>query len=75
VWVATGQGGAIVRLDGDDGSITERVDAVAPFVSSLCLGGLDGRDVVVTTAGGDSGGTVWRGRAPVAGVRVPAAVI
>lgn len=75
VWVATGQGGGLVRLDPDDGSVTAREDAIAPFVSSLAFGGADLRDVVVTTAGGPSGGAVLRGRTPVPGVRVPEAVI
>lgn len=75
VWVATGQGGGLVRLDGDTGAVTERIDGVAAFVSSIALGGRDGRDVVVTTAGDEHGGAVWRGRAPVPGVSVQAAVI
>ncbi len=75
VWVATGAGGGLVRLDPDDGSVSARVDGLAPFVSSLAFGGDDGRDVVVTTAGGEDGGAVLRGRAPVPGIRVPQAVI
>ncbi|HYF25917.1 MAG TPA: SMP-30/gluconolactonase/LRE family protein [Baekduia sp.] len=75
VWVATGQGGGLVRLDPQSAAVSARVDGLAPFVSSLAFGGADGRDVVVTTAGGPRGGSVLRGRTPVAGLPVRSAVI
>ncbi|WP_205699542.1 SMP-30/gluconolactonase/LRE family protein [Conexibacter sp. SYSU D00693] len=75
VWVATGQGGSVVRLDPDSGAITESLEGLAPFVSSIAFGGEDGRDVLVTTAGGEGGGTVLRGRAPVAGTPIPATIV
>jgi gluconolactonase len=74
VWIATGQGGGLVRFDAD-GAISERVDGIAPFVSSLCFGGDDGCDLVVTTAGGPDGGEVLRGRAGIPGVSVPQTVV
>jgi L-arabinonolactonase len=74
VWVATGAAGGLVRLDAE-GDVSARVDGIAPFVSSIALGGPDGRDVLVTTGGGSEGGTVLRGRAEVAGVPLPAATI
>lgn len=65
VWVALGQGGGIARFD-PEGALQEVVDLPGAFVTSLCFGGPDGRDLLVTSMGED-GGTVWRGRAPVAG--------
>ena len=63
VWVATGEGGKVVRFHAD-GSLDRKLDVPAPFVSSLCFGGDDMRDVYVTT--GD--GKLLRGRADVPGL-------
>jgi D-xylonolactonase len=68
VWVATGEAGTVVRFRAD-GSLDRRLDVPGPFVSSLCFGGTDMRDVFVTT--GD--GKLLRGRSPVAGVSLPLA--
>jgi len=50
VWVALGPAGAIARFR-PDGALDAVLDVPADFVSSLCFGGPDGRDVVVTTIG------------------------
>lgn len=69
VWVAMGKGGAIARFE-PDGSLDRTFDVPADFVSSLCFGGDDMRDVYVTTVG-----TLCRGRADVPGLVVPPATI
>jgi sugar lactone lactonase YvrE len=66
VWVATGDAGKIARfLPG--GSLDRELDVPAPFVSSLCFGGEDMRDVYVTT--GD--GRLLRDRSDVPGLPLP----
>ncbi|MGH2980119.1 MAG: SMP-30/gluconolactonase/LRE family protein [Solirubrobacterales bacterium] len=65
VWVAPGAAGNVVRF-GPDGSLDTKLDVPASFVSSLCFGGPDIRDLYVTT--GD--GTLLRGRSDVAGLPV-----
>jgi gluconolactonase len=68
VWVAAGDAGRVVRF-GADGSLDRELEVPASFVSSLCFGGDDMRDVYVTT--GD--GKLLRGRSGVPGLRLPAA--
>jgi sugar lactone lactonase YvrE len=63
VWVATGEAGKLVRFL-PDGSLDRELDVPAPFVSSLCFGGSDMRDLYVTT--GD--GKLLRDRSEVAGL-------
>jgi sugar lactone lactonase YvrE len=50
VWVATGSGGAVARFS-PQGDLQEQLDVPADFVSSLCFGGTDGRDLFITTIG------------------------
>jgi len=70
VWVATGEGGRIARFQAD-GRPDRALDVPASFVSSLCFGGSDMRDLYVTT--GD--GKLLRGRADVPGLPLrPAAI-
>jgi sugar lactone lactonase YvrE len=70
VWVATGESGRIARFRAD-GTPDRALDVPASFVSSLCFGGDDMRDVFVTT--GD--GKLLRSRADVPGLPLtPAAV-
>ena len=69
VWVATGEGGAIARFE-PDGSLDRTVDVPADFVSSLCFGGDDMRDVYVTTMG-----ALLHGRSDVPGLPVSPATI
>jgi len=75
VWVALGDGG-IARFD-PDGELDGFADVPSAFVSSLCFGGRDRRDVYITTADNPldpaKGGTVFHARAEVAGVEVGAA--
>jgi gluconolactonase len=70
VWVAPGAAENVVRF-APDGRLDRDLDVPASFVSSLCFGGDDMRDVYVTT--GD--GKLLRGRSDVAGlVLTPAAI-
>ena len=69
VWVAMGEAGAIARFE-PDGSLDRTMDVPAEFVSSLCFGGHDMRDVYVTTIG-----ALLHGRSDVPGVPVPPATV
>ena len=78
VWVALGEGGGIARFL-PDGELDEVVTLPASFVSSLCFGGPDMRDVLVTTADNhiepELGGTLLRARSEIAGLAVAAALV
>ena len=63
VWVAAGDSAKLVRFAAD-GALERTVDVPTSFVSSLCFGGDDMRDLYVTT--GD--GKLLRGRSDVAGL-------
>ncbi len=69
VWVAMGEGRAIARFE-PDGSLDCTFDVPADFVSSLCFGGADMRDVYVTTVG-----ALLHGRSDVPGLPIPQATI
>jgi gluconolactonase len=69
VWVATGEGGGIAHFH-PDGSLDELVDVPASFVTSLCFGGEDMRDLYVTAVADPGGGTLFRGRSDVPGLPV-----
>ncbi len=73
VWVATGEGATIARFT-PDGSLDRTVDVPASFVSSVCFGGEDLRDLYVTAIG-DAGGGLLRGRCDVAGLPLPVATV
>jgi sugar lactone lactonase YvrE len=78
VWVALGDAGAIARFL-PDGELNEVVKLPAGFVSSLCFGGDDMRDVLISTADNlvqpELGGTLLSARSEVAGLGVgPVAV-
>lgn len=70
VWVADAHGGRVAVFN-PDGSHMKDVAVPLPMVTSLCFGGADGRDLYVVTGsrGGptENCGTVFRGRADVAG--------
>ncbi len=78
LWLALGEGGGIARvLPG--GELDEIIDLPASFVSSLCFGGADMRDLLITTADNEVdaglGGTLLRARSAVAGLMLtPVAV-
>ena len=77
VWVALGDGGAVARW-GSDGTLDGVIELPAGFVSSLCFGGADMREVLITTADNEIrpelGGTLLRARSELAGLPVaPAA--
>jgi sugar lactone lactonase YvrE len=78
VWVALGSGGAVGRFS-PGGELEEVLDVPASFVSSLCFGGTDGRDLYLTTADNtddpSSAGTLFRTRVDRAGLPRPRAVI
>ena len=63
VWVATGEGASVVRFT-SDGTLDRTLKVRSPFVSSLCFGGEDMRDVFITT--GD--GKLLRGRSDIRGL-------
>jgi sugar lactone lactonase YvrE len=77
VWVALGAGG-IARFH-EDGRLDGIAALPSNFVSSLCFGGPDRRDVYITTADSaarpDTGGSVFRARSEVAGLEVGQAVV
>jgi gluconolactonase len=71
LWVALGTGRSVGRFR-PDGTLDMELDVPAVFVSSLCFGGSDGRDLFITTAGEpDDPGAVFLDRSPVAGAPVP----
>jgi sugar lactone lactonase YvrE len=78
VWVALGGGGAVGRFS-PSGELEEVVDVPATFVSSLCFGGPDGRDLYVTTADNTDdpsrAGTLFRTRVDRAGLPRPRATV
>ncbi len=71
VWVALGEGAGVARFAPD-----AALDQIAPvpvrFVSSLCFGGADMRDVLLTSGDNEIrpelGGAVFRGRSEHAGL-------
>jgi gluconolactonase len=77
VWVALGDGG-IARFE-PDGRLDGFAEIPSAFVSSLCFGGPDRRDLFITTADNpldpSRGGTVFHARADVAGVEVGPATV
>ena len=78
VGVALGTGGGVGRFS-REGTLDEVVDVPAGFVSSLCFGGEDMRDLYVTTADNtqdpDRQGTLFRTRLDVPGLPVAAATV
>jgi sugar lactone lactonase YvrE len=71
VWVALGEGGGVARFLAD-GELDEVVTVPASFVSSLCFGGPDMCDVLISTADNhirpELGGTLLRARSRVPGL-------
>jgi sugar lactone lactonase YvrE len=63
VWVALGAADYVARFN-PDGSLERKFDVPATFVSSLCFGGPDMRDLYITT--GD--GKLRRGRSDIPGL-------
>jgi len=78
IWFALGKGGGVARFHAN-GELDELVEMPASFVSSLCFGGADMRDVLVSTADNrvvpERGGTLLRARSEVAGLRVSPATV
>ena len=76
IWVADYMGGCVRRLD-PDGRLERKLEVPARAVTSLCFGGSDGCDLIVTTAdhSGDRSlkGCVLRTRSPVPGLPAPLA--
>ena len=73
LWVALGEGAGVARFH-PDGQLDEVTTLPASFVSSLCFGGPDMRDVLITTADSHAqpelGGTLLRARSEIAGLAV-----
>jgi D-xylonolactonase len=78
VWVAAYGGGCVTRFR-PDGEVDLDLDVPAKIVTSLCFGGADRRDLYVVSADNSEdaalGGTIFRTRVEVAGLRVPLARI
>jgi D-xylonolactonase len=78
VWFALGEGGGVARFRAD-GELDELIGLPAGFVSSMCFGGADMRDVLISTADNrvvpERGGTLLRARSEVAGLRVTPATV
>jgi len=78
VWVAMGSGAGLARYT-PAGALDGIVPVPAGFVTSLCFGGADRRDVYVTTADNTDDptrrGTVFRSRVDVPGLIAPLARI
>jgi gluconolactonase len=76
VWVAVVAGrGEVIRFK-PDGTIAERIKVPAKTITSVAFGGPDMQDLYVVTANNDNRelkGTVFRGRADIAGLPVPKA--
>jgi sugar lactone lactonase YvrE len=76
VWVALGPGGGVARFE-PDGSLEQVLDVPASFVSSLCFGGDQMRDLYLTTLDNSEDpvrrGTLFRTRVDVPGLPLPAA--
>ena len=78
VWVALAEGARVQRYT-PDGESDVAVPVPGQFVTSVCFGGADMRDLYIVTGGpSDGGGTagggcIFRTRAPVAGVPTPLA--
>jgi len=71
IWVALGQGGGVARFR-SDGRLDQIIGLPAQFVSSLCFGGPDMREVLLTTADNqvlpELGGTLMRARSELPGL-------
>jgi gluconolactonase len=78
LWVACFAGGCVTRFDAE-GRILSHLEVPARNITSVCFGGSDRRDLYVVTAGDpddpESSGSIFRTRAPVAGLAVPMAVV
>jgi sugar lactone lactonase YvrE len=78
VWVALGKSGTIGRFS-EEGTLDDVVEVPAGFVTSLCFGGEDGRDVYITTADNtvdpSRAGTLFKTRFDVAGLPAPVATV
>ncbi|MXX42776.1 MAG: SMP-30/gluconolactonase/LRE family protein [Acidimicrobiales bacterium] len=79
VWVALAEGGRVQRYT-PDGEPDLAVPVPDQFVTSVCFGGADMRDLYIVTGGSTAdalgaagGGCIFRTRAPVAGVPTPLA--
>jgi len=61
------------------GDLDGFVEIPSAFLSSLCFGGPDSRDVYITTADNpldpDKGGTVFHARSEISGSEVPKAAV
>lgn len=78
VWVAVFRGSCVARY-APDGRLDRRVEVPARAVTSLCFGGPDRRDLYVATADNsehpERRGTLFRTRAPLAGLAVTPATV
>lgn len=79
IWVAVFGGPGCVARYTPEGALDQRVSVPAKSVTSLCFGGPDLRDLYIVTADNseepERAGTIFRTRAPVAGLAAPPARI
>lgn len=72
VWVAVARGGAVLVFN-PDGSLRERINTVH-MPTSVCFGGVDLKDLYIVSGsdgtGKNNGGSIFRMRVDVPGVRV-----
>lgn len=71
LWIALWGGGKVVCCDPATGGRLEEVLVPEPYVSCCCFGGVDGRDLFITTAKDENGagGQLYRVRVGVRGGR------
>ncbi|HWX75556.1 MAG TPA: SMP-30/gluconolactonase/LRE family protein [Solirubrobacteraceae bacterium] len=73
IWVALGQGAGVARFS-PDGALDDVCELPASFISSLCFGGADMREVLISTADNElrpeRGGTLLRARSGLPGLPV-----
>ncbi len=76
VWVAAWGGGCALRF-APDGALERALEVPARQVTSVCLGGRDGRDLIVVSADHrehpERGGTIFRTRVEVPALQLPLA--
>ena len=77
LWVAAYEGGCVAHFDAS-GALVEYLEVPARAVTSVCFGGSDMRDLYIVTADNaeaERQGSIFRTRAPVAGLPTPLATV
>lgn len=77
VWVACYEGGSVARYD-PSGALVEYIDVPATGITSVAFGGADLKDLYIVTSDNaepDRNGSIFRMRAPVAGLPTQLATV